>query len=128
MKIDAGTVWCFAALSLLTGAKACTAPTEELEITKRAKDMLKFLEAQGHEPVYSATSYVPYFPGKKWPFATSEEDIEPMELQFAADYSHADGDVDVDTLIELLKAPELEEKYRLSRVKQDCTRQVLLPF
>lgn len=128
MKIDAGTIYGFAAVSLLTGQAVCTAPTELEEIAKRAEDIKSMLG--GVEPVYGNNSYFPFFPDGKWPFATKPEDLEQAALSWASQYKHEDKeeDVDVDSLIEILKKEEIESKYRLSRVKKDVMRKVLLPY
>lgn len=128
MKIDAGTIYGFAAVSLLTGQAVCTAPTELEEIEKRAEDIKSMLGDV--ELVYGNNSYFPFFPDGKWPFATKSEELEQAALSWASKYKHEDKeeDVDVDSLIEILKKDEIEAKYRLSRVKKDVMRKVLLPF
>ena len=128
MKIDAGTVYGFAAVSLLTGVAVCTAPTELEEIEKRADDIRSMLGDV--ELVYGNNSYFPHFPDGKWPFATKQEDLEREALSWASRYrsESKEEDVDVDSLIEILKRDEIESKYRLSRVKKDVMRKVLLPF
>lgn len=128
MKIDAGTIYGFAAVSLLTGQAVCTAPTELEEIEKRAEDIKSMLGDV--EPVYGNNSYFPFFSDGKWPFATKPEDLEQATLSWASKYKHEDKeeDVDVDSLIEILKKEDIEAKYRLSRVKKDVMRKVLLPF
>lgn len=128
MKIDAGTIYGFAAVSLLTGQEVCTAPTELGEIEKRADDIRSMLGDV--ELVYGNNSYFPFFADGKWPFATKQEDLEKAALDWASKYKHEDKeeDVDVDSLIEILKKEEIESKYRLSRVKKDVMRKVLLPF
>lgn len=128
MKIDAGTIYGFAAVSLLTGKTVCTAPTELEEITKRAEDIKSMLGDV--ELVYGNNSYFPFFPDGKWPFATKPEDLEKAALDWASKYRHEDKeeDVDVDSLIEILKKDEIESKYRLSYVKKGVMRKVLMPF
>lgn len=128
MKIDAGTIYGFAAVSLLTGQAVCTAPTELGEIEKRAEDIKSMLG--NVDLVYGNNSYFPFFADGKWPFATKPEDLEKAALDWASQYKHEDKeeDVDVDSLIEILKKEEIESKYRISRVKKDVMRKVLLPF
>jgi hypothetical protein len=128
VKIDAGTIYGFAAVSLLTGTVECTQPTELEEIGKRAEDIRSMLGDV--ELVYGSTSYFPFFADGKWPFDTSKEDLEKAALDWSSQYRHEDKeeDVDVDSLIEILKKEEIESKYRLSIVKKDVMRQVLLPF
>ena len=128
MKIDAGTIYGFAAVSLLTGVVECTQPSELEEIEKRAEDIRSMLGDV--ELVYGNNSYFPFFADGKWPFATTQEDLEKAALDWASKYKHEDKeeDVDVDSLIEILKKEEIESKYRLSRVKKDVMRKVLLPF
>lgn len=128
MKIDAGTIYGFAAVSLLTGKTVCTAPTELEEITKRAEDIKSMLGDV--ELVYGNNSYFPFFPDGKWAFATKPEDLEKAALDWASKYRHEDKeeDVDVDSLIEILKKDEIESKYRLSYVKKGVMRKVLMPF
>ena len=128
MKIDAGTIYGFAAVSLLTGQAVCTAPTELEEIEKRAEDIRSMLDDV--ELVYANNSYFPFFADGKWPFATKPEDLEKAALDWASQNKHEDNeeDVDVGSLIEILKKEEIESKYRLSIVKKDVMRKVLLPF
>lgn len=128
MKIDAGTIYGFAAVSLLTGKTVCTAPTELGEITKRAEDIKSMLGDV--ELVYGNNSYFPFFPDGKWPFATKQEDLERAAIDWASKYrnENKEEDVDVDSLIEILKKDEIESKYRLSYVKKNVMRKVLLPF
>lgn len=128
MKIDAGTIYGFAAVSLLTGQAVCTAPTELEEIGKRAEDIKSMLGDV--ELVYGNNSYFPFFPDGKWPFATKQEDLERAALEWSSQYrsENKEEDVDVGSLIEILKKDEIESKYRLSRVKKDVMRKVLLPF
>lgn len=128
MKIDAGTIYGFAAVSLLTGTVECTQPTELEEIEKRAEDIRSMLGDV--ELVYANNSYFPFFADGKWPFATTQEDLEKAALDWASKYKHEDKeeDVDVDSLIEILKKEEIESKYRLSIVKKDVMRKVLFPY
>ena len=128
MKIDAGTIYGFAAVSLLTGQAVCTAPTELEEIEKRAEDIRSMLGDV--ELVYGSTSYFPFFADGKWPFDTSKEDLEKAALDWSSQYRNEDReeDVDVDSLIEIFNRDEIESKYRLSRVKKDVMRKVLMPF
>lgn len=128
MKIDAGTIYGFAAVSLLTGTVECTQPTELEEIEKRAEDIKSMLGDV--ELVYGNNSYFPFFADGKWPFATTQEDLEKAALDWASRYKREDKeeDVDVGSLIEILKKEEIESKYRLSIVKKDVMRKVLLPF
>lgn len=128
MKIDAGTIYGFAAVSLLTGTVECTQPTELEEIGKRAEDIRSMLGDV--ELVYANNSYFPFFPDGKWAFATKPEDLEKAALDWASKYRHEDKeeDVDVGSLIEILKKEEIESKYRLSIVKKDVMRKVLMPF
>lgn len=128
MKIDAGTIYGFAAVSLLTGTVECTQPTELEEIGKRAEDIRSMLDDV--ELVYGNNSYFPFFADGKWPFATKPEDLEKAALDWASKYRHEDKeeDVDVGSLIEILKKKEIESKYRLSIVKKDVMRKVLMPF
>ena len=51
MKIDAGSIFTMAAMSLLTGNVVCTEPTEMEEITKRAKEMRRIFKSKGHSVV-----------------------------------------------------------------------------
>jgi hypothetical protein len=126
--IDAGTIYGFAAVSLLTGTVECTQPTELEEIEKRAEDIRSMLGDV--ELVYGNNSYFPFFADGKWPFATKQEDLEKAALDWASQYKHEDSeeDVDVGSLIEILKKEEIESKYRLSIVKKDVMRKVLMPF
>lgn len=128
MKIDAGTIYGFAAVSLLTGTVECTQPTELEEIEKRAEDIRSMLGDV--ELVYADNSYFPFFADGKWPFATKPEDLERAALDWASRYRNEDKeeDVDVDSLIEIFNKDEIESKYRLSRVKKDVMRKVLMPF
>lgn len=130
MKIDAGTIWGFAAVSLLTGTVECTQPTELEEIDMRAddiKDMLGDVEL-----VYADNSYFPFFPDGKWPFATEQDAMAQRALEFAQRFPNVSSkeydDLDIDTLIEILKKEEIEQKYRLSIVKKNVMRKVLVPF
>lgn len=127
MKIDAGTIYGFAAVSLLTGAVVCTAPTELEEIKKRAEDIRKML---GNVTVVHANNnYFPHFPSGKWPFATSIDDLQMAAYQYASDFKpDSADDIDVESLLEILKTDEIENKYRLSIVKKDIMRTVLVPF
>ena len=47
MKVDAGSIFTMAAMSLLTGNVVCTEPTEMEEITKRAKEMIRIFKSKG---------------------------------------------------------------------------------
>lgn len=128
MKVDAGSVYGFAAVSLLTAACECTAPTELEEIEKRAKDMLALL---GEVEVISATeSMFPAFPLDKWPFATKYNDLMPAANAFSCSYptDNEAKEAFLDTTAALLKCDAIEQKYRLSKVKKDVMRQMLLPF
>lgn len=127
MKIDAGTIYGFAAVSLLTGAVICTAPTELEEIEKRAEDIRKMLGDV--DVVHGDNSYFPHFPDGKWPFATDYSNMMYSANSYACKFPDADAkDIDTDTLLEILKRGEIESKYRLSLVKKDVMRATLLPF
>lgn len=127
MKIDAGTIYGFAAVSLLTGVVLCTAPTELEEIEKRAEDIRKMLGDV--EIVHGNNSYFPHFTTDKWPFATDYSSMMCAANAYAFKFPNVDAeDLDNDTLLEILKRDEIENKYRLSLVKKDVMRTVLVPF
>lgn len=128
-KIDAGTIYGFAAVSLLTGAVVCTQPTELEEIAMRARDIMRML-GDGYEFVSGHHSYMPAFPVEKWPFDTDHEKMGVAACEFSNEFKaeNKDDEVDVQALIELLKDEEIEKKYRLSKVKDNVMREVLLPF
>lgn len=127
MRIDAGTIYGFAAVSLLTGVVECTAPTELEEIEKRAEDIRSMLGDV--EIVHGNNSYFPNFPDGKWPFATEYSDLMCAANAYAFRFPNVEAeDLDIDTLLEILKKEEIENKYRLSIVKKDVMRTVLVPF
>ena len=127
MKIDAGTIYGFAAVSLLTGVVECTAPTELEEIEKRAEDIRSMLGDV--EIVHGNNSYFPHFSTDKWPFATEYSDLMCAANAYAFRFPNVEAeDLDIDTLLEILNKEEIENKYRLSRVKKDVMRTVLVPF
>lgn len=127
MRIDAGTIYGFAAVSLLTGVVECTAPTELEEIEKRAEDIRSMLGDV--EIVHGNNSYFPSFPDGKWPFATEYSDLMCAANAYAFRFPNVEAeDLDIDTLLEILNKEEIENKYRLSRVKKDVMRTVLVPF
>lgn len=127
MKIDAGTIYGFAAVSLLTGAVVCTAPSELEEIEKRAEDIRSMLGDV--EIVHGNNSYFPHFPYGKWPFDTEYSDLMCAANAYAFRFPNVEAeDLDIDTLLEILKKEEIESKYRLSLVKKNVMRTVLVPF
>lgn len=127
MKIDAGTIYGFATVSLLTGVVECTAPTELEEIEKRAEDIRSMLGDV--DIVHGNNSYFPHFPDGRWPFATEYSDLMCAANAYAFKFPNVEAeDLDIDTLLEILKKEEIENKYKLSRVKKDVMRTVLVPF
>ena len=128
MKVDVGTVWGFAAVSLLTGREVCTMPTEIEEINKRAKDMMAMLGDV--EFIQACNSLFPSFPVDKWPFATDSSEMKYAACKFVEPYKveNRNEEADIAALVELLKCDAIENKYRLSLVKKDVMREVLTPF
>lgn len=127
-KIDCVTLFTAACFSLLSGAVVCTAPTELEEIQKRYDDMLKMLGDV--DLTVAEYSYVPEYPQEKWPWATSYSDIsEYVRLHIKPDVPEDDlpglGEI---TWAGLLANQQIEEKYRLSRVRKKVVTQMRLPF
>lgn len=129
MKIDLGSIFTMAAMSLLTGDVVCTEPTEMEEVTKRAKNLRKMLASKGHEIVDCFNALEPSFPEDKWPFATSKKDFEMAMYDFSNNRKYPGvNSVNFDELKEALADPEIESKYRLSKVKDSTIETEVLPF
>lgn len=128
-KIDCVTVFTAACFSLLSGSVVCTAPTELEEIKKRYDNMIKML-GDDIELVVAEYSVVPEFAEGKWPWATDYNDFrEYVRLHIKPDVPEDDlkglGEI---TWMELMANPQIEEKYRLSRVRKKVITQLRLPF
>lgn len=132
MKVDAGSVFTMAALSLLTGACPCTAPTEGAEIRKRAGDMWNTLVKHGHTLHYYCDSLFPSFDDNSWPFASTRNELSLMMYDFIEGHfksKEINQKMDVKSFREVMESvPEIEEKYRLSKVKDNVIREEALPF
>lgn len=132
MKVDAGSVFSMAALSLLTGVCPCTAPTEGAEIRKRAGDLWKILVNHGHTLHYYCDSLFPSFEDSAWPFATDRNKLSLMMFDFIEQHfksKEINRHMDTKSFREVLESiPEIEEKYRLSKVKDNVILEVALPF
>lgn len=130
MTYDAVTIYTFAMFSILSGSVVCTKPTELEEIETRYNDIIKMLEKK--EPVELVVpdeSFQPSYPEDKWPWATDYDGymkelhriVDPLKgVQIA--------DLQVFTMTAILANEEIENKYRLSRVKPKFLSQMLLPF
>lgn len=132
MKVDAGSVFSMAALSLLTGACPCTAPTEGAEIRKRAGDLWNMLVKHGHTLHYYCDSLFPSFDDSSWPFASTRNDLSLMLFDFVNTHfksKEINQHMDKKSFREALESiPEIEEKYRLSKVKDNVILEETLPF
>lgn len=130
MKIDAGSIFTMAAMSLLTGNVVCTEPTEMEEITKRAKEMVRIFKSKGNEVVMCIKALIPDFPAEKWPFFTSKNDFELAQYDFTNNrkYPEENAEMDYEAFKKLLEDPDIESKYRLSKVKDNVIRTDVLPF
>ena len=83
MKVDAGSIFTMAAMSLLTGNVVCTEPTEMEEVVKRAKEMVRIFKSKGHAVVMCIKALIPDFPAEKWPFFTSSLSLSsPIATSF----------------------------------------------
>lgn len=127
---DPVTIYTFAMFSLLSGAVACTQPTELEEVKLRYDDMLKMLGED--EPIrleVPEENYLPDYTVDKWPWASSYSEMTD-EMHKVADPApkSAIADLQVMTMSALLANEEIEEKYRLSRVRPKLLSQSLLPF
>lgn len=130
MTYDAVTIYTFAMFSLLSGSVVCTKPTELEEIEARYNDIISILgKDESVELVVPDESYLPSYPEDKWPWATDynryiqelHRIVNPLkEVQIA--------DLQVFTMSAILSNSEIENKYRLSRVKLKLLSQMLLPF
>lgn len=130
MKIDAGSIFTMAAMSLLTGNVVCTEPTEMEEVVKRFKEMRNIFKSKGHEVVMCIKSLLPDFPAENWPFCTSKSDFELAQYDFTSNrkYQEENAEMDYDAFKKLLEDPDIESKYRLSKVKNSVIKTYVLPF
>lgn len=130
MKIDAGSIFTMAAMSLLTGNVVCTEPTEMEEVVKRAKEMIRIFKSKGHEVVTCINALFPDFPAEKWPFCTSKSDFELAQYDFTSNrkYQEENAEMNYDAFKKLLEDPDIESKYRLSKVKNSVIKTYVLPF
>lgn len=130
MKIDLGSIFTMAAMSLLTGDVVCTEPTEMEEVTKRAKDMRRILISKGHEVVMCIKALIPDFPVEKWPFYTPKNDFELAQYDFTNNhkYPEVNAEMDYEAFKKVLEDPDIESKYRLSKVKDSTITTEVLPF
>lgn len=127
---DPVTIYTFAMFSLLSGAVACTQPTELEEVKLRYDDMLKMLGK--NEPIHLEMpdeNYLPNYPTDKWPWASTYSEMTDAMHKIADPVpKSAIADLQVMTMSALLDNEEIEEKYRLSRVRPKLLSQSLLPF
>lgn len=132
MKIDAGSVFTMAALSLLTGAYPCTDPTEGGEIRRRAADLCKILCTHGHTIHYFYDTLFPAFRDEVWPFAMTKNELSCAQYEFVHKYFESNevkGKLDIKAFKDvMISIPEIEEKYRLSKVKDSVLLDTMLPF
>jgi hypothetical protein len=130
MKIDAGSIFTMAAMSLLTGNVVCTEPTEMEEVVKRAKEMRNIFKSKGHEVVMCIKALLPDFSEEKWPFCTSKNDFELAQYDFTNNrkYQEENAEMDYEAFKKLLEDPDIESKYRLSKVKNSVIKTDVLPF
>lgn len=118
-----------AAMSLLTGDVVCTEPTEMEEVVKRAKNLRKMLSSKGHEIVICIHALAPAFNEDKWPFATPKNEFESGMFDFSNTRKYPEvSNVNFDELKEALADPDIEAKYRLSKVKDSTITTEVLPF
>lgn len=128
---DPVTIYTFAMFSLLSGSVVCTQPTELEEVKLRYDDMLKMLGK--NEPIRLEVpdeSYLPNYTTDTWPWASTYSEMID-EMHKIADPpvpKSAIADLQVMTMSALLANDEIEEKYRLSRVRPKLFSQMLLPF
>lgn len=130
MKIDAGSIFTMAALSLLTGNVVCTEPTEMEEVVKRAKELRRIFKSKGHEVVMCIKALIPDFPAEKWPFCTPKNDFELAQYDFTNNrkYPEENAEMDYEAFKKLLEDPDIETKYKLSKVKDSVIKTEVLPF
>lgn len=130
MKIDAGSIFTMAAMSLLTGDVVCTEPSEMEEVVKRAKDLRKILRSKGNEIVMCIKALIPSYPQDKWPFCTPKNEFELAQYDFTSNrkYPEVNAEMDYEEFKKLLDDPDIETKYRLSKVKDNTVKTEVLPF
>lgn len=119
-----------AAMSLLTGNVVCTEPTEMEEIIKRAKEMVRIFKSKGHVVVMCIKALIPDFPAEKWPFYTPKNDFELAQYDFTNNrkYPEENAEMDYEAFKKLLEDPDIESKYKLSKVKDSVIKTEVLPF
>lgn len=132
MQVDAGSVFTMAALSLLTGACPCTAPTEGAEIRRRAADLCKILANNGHTLHYFCDTLFPAFSDETWPFASTKSELSLAQYEFVHKHfesNEVNSKLDLKAFKEVLASiPEIEGKYRISKVKDNVLLDTMLPF
>lgn len=132
MKVDAGSIFTMAALSILTGAFPCTAPTEGAEIRRRAAELCKILSSHGHTIHYFYDTLFPAFSDEAWPFAMTKNELSCAQYEFVHKHfeqNEVKDKLDIKAFKELMVSiPEIEEKYRLSKIKDSVLLDTALPF
>lgn len=129
-EYDIITLYTFAMFSLLSGEVVCTQPTEMEEVKLRYDDFVRIMSKDGKIKLVCAhESYWPQYPEDKWPWATSLAEYRDYVATVVTDAQEsAIADLQVMTMSALLANEEIEEKYRLSRVRPKLFSQMLLPF
>lgn len=121
MILDAPTIATFAMFSLLSGAAVCTMPTEQEEVKKRYDDMVQILsKTESIKLVEGFESYFPKYPEDKWPWAMSYEEYLSFLRKYIVTRETEQSmyrELCVASMAAVLANEEIEEKYRLSRVK-----------
>lgn len=129
-EYDVITLYTFAMFSLLSGEVVCTKPTEMEEVQMRYDDFVRILSKDAEiKLVCASESYWPQYPEDKWPWATTLNEYRDYVALAVRDVPEsATADLQVITMSALLANEEIEEKYRLSRVRPKLFSQMLLPF
>lgn len=121
MTYDSVTIATFAMFSLLSGSVACTMPTEAEEVKKRYDDMIRILsKTESIKLVEGFESYFPKYPEDKWPWAMTMDDYMSFLRKYIVTRETEQSmskELCVASMAAVLANEEIEEKYRLSRVK-----------
>ncbi len=100
------------------------------EIIKRAKEMIRIFKFNGHTVVMCIKALIPDFPAEKWPFYTPKNDFELAQYDFTNNrkYPEENAEMDYEAFKKLLEDPDIESKYKLSKVKDSVIKTEVLPF
>lgn len=121
MTYDSVTIATLAMFSLLSGSVACTMPTEAEEVKKRYDDMIRILsKTESIKLVEGFESYFPKYPEDKWPWAMTMDEYMSFLRKYIVTRETEQSmskELCVASMAAVLANEEIEEKYRLSRVK-----------